>query len=203
MGENLKAHFCTRNSTSDLVQRSAVTIMHTQIHTQNSQAVTRRGRPAVPHSLEGSVPSMGWLALQKPLIPMWMQLMVWKDQPWENSKGGLRGDGVRGAQQHFFFLFTCFFFPKNKNYCSGKKGCPGHISPGIQTIQRLSRDGAAESWCNFYQVLWKLKTHDRRTAHRYGWGVKQWTVIVNSIIFSTLHLKLSHDYEVQVLVLKL
>lgn len=111
--------------------RGQLLLSHAHIHTQNTQAVTSRGRPAVLHSLEGSVPCTGWLASEKPLIPLWTQPMVWKDQLWENGEEGVAGwDGME-ANQHVFLVFFL------KNFCSGKIDFPCHISSGTQTIQRL------------------------------------------------------------------
>lgn len=161
-----------------------LTCTHTNTHS-NTQAVTSRGRPAVPHSLEGSVPSMGWLASQKPLIPLWTQPMVWKDQPWENSKGGVSSGGWEGMGLHntFFFSFTffvLFFLSWEKTTAVEKIHFPGHISPGIQTIQRLSGDGAADSSCNIYQVLdtWQRDCSQIRLRESRG---EQWAF--NNTIF--------------------
>ena len=63
------------------------------------------------------------------------------------------------ALDKHFYLFYGFFL--RQNYCSGKIDFPGHISPGTQTIQRLSGDGAADTSCNIYQVLRKRETHGR------------------------------------------
>lgn len=118
--------FRSRN-TSDPAQRSAATIAHIRTNTHsNTQAVTSRGRPAVPHSLEGSIPSTGWLALQKPLIPLWTQPMVWKDQPWENTEGGVSEDGAR---KHFFF--PSIFFSLWNKYWSGKIDLSGYKQYGF------------------------------------------------------------------------
>lgn len=159
----LKNHFQTRDGTTDPSQRSAATIAHAHKRTLKHSSCHKQGETSCS-SFARRLRSLHGLAGFAETINPSVNATDGLERSTMRQQRGRGGRGWGPGNTFFFRLFSLFF--RRKNYCSGKIDFPCHISPGTQTIQRPSGDEAADSSCNIYQVLRKLETHDRRTAHR-------------------------------------